>query len=277
MTMIPIMMIKNNVSTPACMIQAGESASILSKKDGLSIYLTPAGGFVFEKDISSMKYRHELKYNINQGEDYLITSRLRKVLSHDKYAGSKGTYFVNSLYFDTPYDKALREKKEGVKNREKFRLRYYDDCHDFIRLEKKMKTNGLCSKNSAVLTRQQAEKIIRGEIDFLLESGVPLLMEFYSKIKGQQLQPKTIVRYEREALLYKPGNVRVTLDRNIALSFSLLRFLEAENCFIPGEPGITVLEIKYDEYLPDIVKMAVQGYARGCTAFSKYAVARRYE
>ena len=236
---------------------------------------------VLEK--SPIKYRHELKYNINQGEDYLLKNRLNQLFSHDKNAGSHGTYRVTSLYFDTPYDKALREKIEGLKKREKFRLRYYNENRDYIRLEKKMKNQGLCGKRSAVITVEQSEKIINGDVDFLLETDNPLLLEFYSKLKGQQLRPKTMVVYEREAFVYQPGNVRITLDRKIRTVTNVDGFLNlngrkdntASN--IPLEPGITVLEIKYDEFLPDIVKMAVQGYARGCTAFSKYAVARRYE
>ena len=59
------------------------------------------------------------------------------------------------------------------------------------------------------------EKILKNDIEFLLESHCPLMNELYAKMKGQLLQPKTVVCYDREAFCYKPGNVRITMDRNL--------------------------------------------------------------
>ena len=58
--------------------------------------------------------RHELKHQINLRVDLVLSQRLRKIFPHDKNAGADGTYKVTSLYFDTPYDDALREKLNGV-------------------------------------------------------------------------------------------------------------------------------------------------------------------
>lgn len=226
---------------------------------------------------AAVKLRHELKHSICCGEDLILTSRLRKLFQHDKNADSHGTYRVSSLYFDTPYDKALRQKLGGVNCREKFRLRYYNSDLSFIRLEKKYKINGLCGKRSTRVTAQQVEKILSGEIEFLLASGDALLMELYSKMKGQQLAPKTIVTYDREAFLFAPGNVRITLDRNLRSGLASLDFLNPELHHTPVSDGATVLEVKYDEYLPEIVKMAVQVPNRQASAYSKYAVCRKYD
>lgn len=98
----------------------------------------------------------------------------------------------------------------------------------------------------------------RGRHDFLLESPNGLLVEFYSKLKGQLLTPRTVVSYEREAFVYPPGNVRVTLDRHIRRGLSPERFLFPQSREIPADPGHTILEVKYDAFLPDIVRMAVQ-------------------
>lgn len=226
---------------------------------------------------AAVKLRHELKHSICCGEDLILTSRLRKLFQHDKNADSHGTYRVSSLYFDTPYDKALRQKLGGVNCREKFRLRYYNSDLSFIRLEKKYKINGLCGKRSTRVTAQQVEKILSGEIEFLLASGDALLMELYSKMKGQQLAPKTIVTYDREAFLFAPGNVRITLDRNLRSGLASLDFLNPELHHTPVSDGATVLEVKYDEFLPEIVKMAVQVPNRQASAYSKYAVCRKYD
>ena len=229
------------------------------------------------KNQPSPKLRHELKHSINAADDLILTARLRKLFRHDKNADSHGSYRVSSLYFDTPYDKALRQKIDGVDRREKFRLRHYNGNLAFIRLEKKYKINGLCGKRSAKITAEQVEKLLRGEIDFLLESGHPLLQELYSKMRGQLLAPKTIVTYDREAFLYEPGNVRITLDRNLRTGLNSLDFLNPQLYHAPVSDGVSVLEVKYDEFLPEIVRMAVQVPDRHAAAYSKYAVCRRYD
>lgn len=221
--------------------------------------------------------RHELKHIISLQEDMVLTGRLRRLFAHDKNAGPQGTYRVSSLYFDTPTDKALRQKIDGVNCREKFRLRYYGSDLSFIRLEKKMKINGLCGKYSAAVTREQAELLLEGRNSFLLDTGDPLLTEFYSKLRGQLLRPRTLVVYDREAFLYDPGNVRVTLDRNLRTSLYSTDFLNPCRSDMDLSDGAVVLEVKYDAFLPDIVRMAVQVPDARTTAFSKYAVCRRYD
>lgn len=205
-----------------------------------------------------------------------MSSRLRKLFSHDTNAGPDGSYRISSLYFDTPMDTALRQKLDGVNCREKFRLRYYGDDLNFIRLEKKYKINGLCGKRSTRLTQEQVEMLLTGEIGFLL-SGDELMQELYSKMKGQLLTPKTIVTYDREAFLFTPGNVRITLDRNVRTGLASLDFLNPGLHHVPVSDGLTVLEVKYDGFLPEIVKMAVQIPNTQASAYSKYAVCRKYD
>ena len=221
--------------------------------------------------------RHEWKHQINPQEDLVLSQRLGRLFPRDGNAGPDGAYRVTSLYFDTPYDSALREKLDGVNRREKFRLRYYGTDLSFLRLEKKYKVNGLCGKRSARLTQEQAERLLDGDARFLLDSGDALLLELYSKIQGQGLRPKTIVRYDREAFLYAPGNVRITLDRDIRTGLGSVDFLNpGVFCMRAAGPG-TVLEVKYDAFLPEIVRMAVQVPGRRAAACSKYALCRRLD
>ena len=223
------------------------------------------------------KLRHEIKHSINSFDDYILSQRLKKIFSHDNNAGSHGIYRVSSLYFDTPEDKALRQKIDGVNRREKFRMRYYNDEMDFLRLEKKIKVNGLCAKRSTNITMEQGKKIIDGDIDFLIKSNEPLLIELYSKMKGTLLRPVTMVCYDREAFVYCPGNVRITIDRNLRTGINSKDFFNTEFKFSNVSDGMAVLEVKYDEFLPDIVKMAVQTPCLRANSFSKYAVCRRYD
>lgn len=224
-----------------------------------------------------LKLRHELKHNINSHDDLIITSRLNKLFNHDPNASSHGSYRVSSLYFDTPDDKALRQKVDGVNRREKFRLRYYGENTSFIKLEKKFKINGLCGKHSVKVTEEQVRKILNGDINCLLNSGHPLLIELYSKMKGQLLMPKTIVTYDREAFIYQPGNVRVTIDRNLRLGLDSTNFLNPKLFHASVHEGLAVLEVKYDDFLPEVVSMAVQLPNRQASSYSKYAVCRKYD
>ena len=229
------------------------------------------------KEKSPLRLRHEYKHCIHAAEGQVLSSRLRKLLRHDLNADSHGIYRVSSLYFDTPEDRALRQKIDGVNHREKFRIRYYNGDLTFIRLEKKIKTGSLCGKLSAPLTKEETKNILFGDIDFLLQKENPLLLELYSKMKGQLLRPRTIVTYDREAFLYEPGNVRVTIDRNLRTGFRSLDFLNPDFYHADVSESLRVLEVKYDAFLPELIQMAVEVPNRQSSPYSKYAVCRRYD
>lgn len=224
-----------------------------------------------------LTYRHEYKYEIHPAEDIILSHRLRAVLRHDSHAEDDGSYQVNSLYFDTPNDKALREKIDGINKREKFRLRFYGQNPDYIRLERKLKINGLCAKQSALITQEEAEKLIAGTCDFLLSRKETICHDFYRKTKSQQLKAAKIVCYDREAFVFEPGNVRVTLDRNLRISNNPRSFFSAARYDWQAGEGTAVLEVKYDEFLPAIVRSAVQTPSLIHSAYSKYALSRRYD
>ena len=69
-----------------------------------------------------MDYRHEWKHEISFSDMMILRQRLGAVMQRDENAKG-GKYFIRSLYFDNAADKALREKLDGVNNREKFRIR----------------------------------------------------------------------------------------------------------------------------------------------------------
>ena len=222
-----------------------------------------------------MDFRHEWKHEINFSDMIAIRQRLRAVANPDPHAVD-GSYFIRSLYFDNLSDKALREKIDGVNCREKFRIRYYNHDPSLIHLEKKSKWNGLGNKQSAVLTAQEAQAIADGELDWMLSSGRPLVQELYSKMQTQGLRPKTIVDYTREPFVYGPGNVRVTLDYDIRTGLNCTDFLNPDCVTIPAGNASIILEVKWDEYLPSVIRDAVQLNGRRTSAFSKYAICRIY-
>ena len=220
-----------------------------------------------------MKFRHEYKHQINLADIYTLRTRLSAVAKHDPYAEEDGTYFIKSLYFDNYMDKALREKQDGVNKREKFRIRYYGTDTSFIKLEKKSKINGLCNKESCRITAEECQKIIDGDCDFMLHSEHELMRELYAKMKHQLLRPKCIVAYRRECFVYPPGNVRVTLDMNICGSNNVKEFLNPDLKFLQLWHN-SILEVKWDEFLPGIIRDCVQTKSRRSAAFSKYAAVR---
>ena len=162
-----------------------------------------------------MQYRNELKYVITPADRAAICANMRVVAQLDSHVGAQGDYLIRSLYFDNLADKALREKIDGVNEREKFRIRYYNGDTSFIHLEKKVKRDGLGYKLTETITAEEAQRIVDGDTAWMATSGRALLVELYAKMKSQGLHPSTIVDYERIPFVYAPGNVRVTLDYNI--------------------------------------------------------------
>ena len=222
-----------------------------------------------------MKYRHEWKHEINYADMLTLRTRLSAVMQRDRHA-INGAYQIRSLYFDTLSDKALREKIAGVDIREKFRIRYYNGDTSFIVLEKKSKRSGLCSKEHCRITEEEAQKIVDGDIGWMLSSDRPLCRELYTKMLSQGLRPKTIVDYTRDPFVFAPGNVRVTIDYNIRTGAFRTDFLNPDTLTFPAGDAPIILEVKWDEYLPDIIKDAVTIPGRRMSAFSKYAQCRIY-
>lgn len=221
-----------------------------------------------------MDFRHEWKHEITYLDLLALRQRLRAVARPDPHAVG-GRYHIRSLYFDTPEDRALREKADGVSRREKFRIRYYDRDLSLIHLEKKSKINGLGRKEFAALTPREAQAIVDGDLDWMARSGRNLVWELYTKMKSQLLRPRTIVDYTREPFVYPPGSVRVTLDYDIRTGLNCVDFLRP--CVtIPAGDAPIILEVKWDEFLPDLIRDAVRLEGRRVSSFSKYAQCRIY-
>ncbi len=220
-------------------------------------------------------YRHEQKYAISPGDHAMLRSRLRAVMAPDPHAGPAGCYRITSLYFDNYRDKALREKLDGVRQREKFRIRYYDGDLNTLHLEKKQKCGSLGQKFSAPLTAEDCRRILDGDWGFLLEREDMLLREFYVKLRCQLLRPKVVVIYEREPWVYAPGNVRVTFDQNIRSGLYNTDFLTPGAVLKGVSPAEgEILEVKYDRFLPGIIQELLQLGHRRVQAFSKFAACR---
>ncbi len=224
-----------------------------------------------------MTFRHEYKHTLNMCDYLVLRQRLRAVLPLDEHTGTNGEYLIRSLYFDNYRDKALLEKINGVNEREKFRIRCYNLDSNPIHLEKKTKFNGLCGKLFCELTRDETEKIIAGDTDFLTQSGDPLKTELGAKMCYQMLRPSVIVDYLREPFVYPAGNVRITIDRRVRSGLKSTDFFNTELPTVPADNSAALLEVKYDGFIPDFILDILQLGGRQAAAFSKYAACRNFD
>ncbi len=223
-------------------------------------------------------YRHELKYQIGFADYLALRQRLSAVMKHDPHAGADGFYTIRSVYFDNYGDKALREKVNGVQKREKFRIRYYNDDFSFITLEKKIKHNELCMKVDAPLTAEDYQRLLLSPGEWMLEHPEPLVRELYCKMKTQQLRPRVLVSYVREPYIFNAGNVRVTFDSRIRTSLFQSNFAGGAlpDISAADSPGDIILEVKFDAFLPDVIRALLQSEELRQQAFSKYGACRRF-
>lgn len=223
-----------------------------------------------------MQFRHEIKYEISNHDVLILRQRLRAVMRSDRHCVN-GQYKIRSLYFDTPNDKALREKLDGVITREKYRIRLYNNDPSIIYLERKFKYTGLGYKNRASLTPEQTRMIIDGDVEWMSRSPNEVILGFYTRICNEMLKAKVIVDYIREPFVFAPGNVRVALDYEIRTGMHCIDFLDPDCVTIPIQDSPCILEVKWDNYLPDVIRDAIQLESRRCAAFSKYAASRMYD
>ena len=161
-------------------------------------------------------------------------------------------------------------------NRDKYRIRYYNkNPYGPIYLEKKSKRGDICIKTSVKLSKEEAQKIACNDIEWLKNSRNELMMEMYHKMTKEGLRGKIIVDYTRDPYTYPYGNVRVTLDHHIRTGLSCVDFLNPNCVTIPiVERDAIILEVKWDEYIPEVIRDLVQLGNRHSTAFSKYAACR---
>lgn len=223
-------------------------------------------------------YRHENKYAISYSDYLAIRQRLLPVMQTDPHADKTGHYTIRSIYFDNHENTALWEKIDGVQKRSKWRIRYYNDDPGFITLEKKIKDNNLCLKYDAPITEAECRALLAGDRSWMMNHPNDLVRELYVAMIQQQMRPRVLVSYTREPYIYPAGNVRVTFDSNIRTSLFSDHFLppDIRDISATDTPGDMILEVKYDAYLPEIIRALVQTENIHQQAFSKYGACRRY-
>lgn len=221
-----------------------------------------------------MQYRVEQKFIIAQSQMSILQSRLYDFMEKDHNQTGNG-YGIRSLYFDDYNDNCTKENEAGIGQREKLRIRIYNGDTDFIRLEQKSKYNSYTQKESAVISKQDCIQCMNGEIPVIDENSPFLLKKLYVKMQSQYLHPVTIVEYERSAYIGRLGNVRITFDQNICACSDINSFMDHDIYGVPlFEKGFHILEVKYDEFLPDYLRDILCMCSLQQSSFSKYYYAR---
>lgn len=217
--------------------------------------------------------RVEDKYIIRQIDLYSLINRLENVMEYDKASGANGSYLISSMYFDDLWDTHFYDTISGNPLRKKFRIRIYNNDFSTIKLEVKNKIYSRINKQSTQITYKEMEKLILGETIRDLNVSDDVIAEFNQQIIYNKLMPKVIVTYERRAFVSEAGNVRITFDTNIRGSTDIDKFADKE--LVHDDIGISaVLEVKYDEFVPDYILQLLETNRMQQTSCSKYRMCR---
>jgi hypothetical protein len=243
---------------------------------------------MFNRDISKLqldglkipsvkgRFRHEFKYYINYFEYEILKRKLKLCLRSDKNSDKNGEYHIRSLYFDDIRNTAIYEKQAGILSRKKYRIRIYNLSDEIIKLEKKSRNGQFISKVSAKISKNQYYKIISKDIEFLKFSNIKLFQEFYYDIVSSQYSPVVIVDYVREAYIWSHNNVRITFDKNLSSGLNSLDIFDNVRTVKAIEEPQLIVEIKYDNFLPDFIRKIIQIDSSQKYAISKYVICRKY-
>lgn len=222
------------------------------------------------------KYRHEYKYICSAQQLTCIRQRIMPYMKPDSHVESRNYYTVRSLYFDDYVNSCFYDNLSGVEPREKFRIRLYDGNVSFMKLELKQKIHGMTKKLSCPVTKEQCLIMSEGHIADIRALDSPVYRKLCIEQQTKMLRPKIIVEYDRVPYIYREGNVRVTFDMNIRGGMYVKQFLNEKIISVPVMPsGFHVLEVKFDEFLPDSIRQAIQIDGLRQTAYSKYCICRK--
>ena len=213
--------------------------------------------------------RVEDKYTMPNSDFFLLENRIKNILPID----NGRQYKISSLYFDDLYDTDLMDTINGNPSRKKMRIRIYDDSFNTIKLEVKYKSYSKINKKSCFISKEEMNSLI---------NGVPISWDnknsprniFNEKILTAGLRPKVIVTYERSAYLYESGNTRITFDSNIRSSNKIELFGNKDLYHDEIRDLNYILEVKYDEFIPDFIAQSINISNMLQISYSKYLMCR---
>ena len=228
--------------------------------------------------VKDTMYRVEDKFFCKETEMYCLQKRLDSVLQSDSNENSTEGYSVCSLYFDDLDDSCLSDTVEGNRIRRKYRARIYNHSLDTIKLEVKEKLDNRVRKKSKNITEKELLQLMNGECIECQPTMEDPATLFNLAIQTNHLAPKVIVTYERKAFIFEPGNVRITLDRNVRSSKRVESFGKSDISYDFFVERDKIIEMKYDEFMPEFILQLLELENMQQIAYSKYQLCReKYE
>lgn len=226
--------------------------------------------------ISMRKYRNEIKYVISKESALILQKKLSLLMDIDSNSiNDDNSYFIRSLYFDDIYSTAYYEKIDGVEYRKKYRIRIYNNDYNFIRLECKYKHENMTSKDQILIDKSICDKIIEGNIDNINIEKNNLLTKFILESKLNNLKPAIIVDYKRIAYTYPVSDVRITFDSKISSGLYNYDLYDKKlDTYKVIDDDKVVLEVKFNEVLPESIAIILSTIPMLRQAFSKFAICR---
>ena len=230
--------------------------------------------------MAEQQYRHEYKYPLTNGQMLIENAKISALAQRDMHVGEKGFYNIRSLYFDDYENRCYLENENGVDAREKYRIRIYNHSTERITLEIKKKIRGKTSKLSCPLTLTQCRQLMKGMIPEQIEPSQQVLHKLAYLMAVKRMRPAVIVDYDRVPYVYRisDANVRVTFDYHIMSVGDISTFLDEKvvgRSVMPA--GWSLMEVKFDSFLPDEIYAVLQLDGLRADTFSKYYLCRKFK
>lgn len=230
--------------------------------------------------------RFELKYIIGEPTAHEVRHFARTHLMPDPFADPKRGYSYNiySVYLDSPGLSLMNQTLEGLKNRFKLRVRFYDDNPEHpVFFEVKRRVSEAIVKIRAKVRRDAADRLMyarnawpdRSDLaNPADERGFAALCKFCELRDKMQVRPQVMVSYSREAWCApEDDSIRLTFDRGLEgapydrdLTFRLCR---NEQWLRPPMRGV-VLELKFTDRFPNWMRQMAQTFNLQRTSMAKY-------
>lgn len=201
----------------------------------------------------SLTYKYEKKETVNIKEIEVLERRLSLFMDIEKKE------YIRDLYFDSPNNEDLIEKINGDVVTEKFRIRYKNLDSTDIHLEKRMKKNGKYKKISSVITEEDVENILNGDIEYLAFSDKKILRDFYLKMMCGKIEAKAIIEFERQSFVYKRTDTTVNIDTFRKVSLNEEDIMDKEMKSVAINEDTAVIEVRNNGEIPRFIEKLIFG------------------